>query len=59
MDGNFSIIIEPNGESFSLLLHQGWLEINGERRDLNAPPDGGVDWMLEHIDRFLANATRA
>ena len=53
-DGNFIIIAKANGKSLSLLLHQGWLEINGERRDLNAPPDGGVGWMLEHIDRFLA-----
>ena len=53
-DGNFIIISKPSGESLSLLLHQGRLEINRERWDLNAPPDGGVSWMLEQVDRFLA-----
>ena len=58
-DGNFIFITKPNGESLSLLLHQGWLEINRDRLELNAPPDGGVAWMLEQIDRFLASPTRA
>ena len=32
-DGNFIIITKPNGESLSILLHQGQLEIDGHRRD--------------------------
>ena len=58
-DRNFIFITKPNGKSLSLLLHQGNLEINRDHRDLNAPPDGGVGWMLEQIDRCLANPTRA